>query len=272
MALKGFRIILLVVLSAAALALWAKYLLDNKRLFAFSQKYVAAWDTPAEKVVKLTEMIRHNVRTKRNPGYLGLPVFRFMRATPCQVTESGGDCSDKARLLIAMLRLHGVRASKVALYDDKGKPRHAIVEAHIGNGEKMAVDAIYGMYFPKPDGGFYSVSDISNDEQLLRQRVKALAAKDTKRPYLATYPFHKYIYRQPRSINWDKSIFTRWMYRTLHGLIGERVNKLERPYLVERPALMLLCGILAMISMIALSGLPIWPLKQLNAEITILKR
>jgi hypothetical protein len=160
--------------------------------------------------------------------------------------ETGGDCADVSRLLIIFLHLHGIHSSKVALYDSNLKPQHAVVEVDIENNNKMVVDAYYGLFFPKPLGGYYSLSDLKSREEILHARIAQLVAlaTDTQPPKLSRYPYNLYTYSHPRTINWDKSSARQFLYQTLKFLFGEEwVDSLERPYFVERPVLIMLYSI-----------------------------
>ena len=76
-----------------------------------------------------------------------------------EVLEHGGDCADRSRLLIVLLRHEGIYATKVALHDSQGSPQHAVVSASIEDEDhSMVIDALFGMYFPKPEGGIVTVS------------------------------------------------------------------------------------------------------------------
>lgn len=255
---QSLRVFSLIILSIGALALILQYHNDNASLDTFASKKITNSTLPSETVIALAESIRQEIRTKRNPGYLLAPPLSVLRATPVQVAESGGDCSDKSRLLITMLRLKGIAASKVALYDAQDIPRHAVVEAVIENGNRMAVDPLYGLYFPRAEGGYYAVADIRKDASILTNRLAELVAlgKDQKRPPLWKYPLQKYTYQQPRTINWDKSIIMQTAYKILKFVIGERVNHIERPYFVERPVLMLLYAVVGGILFILATWLP----------------
>lgn len=236
-----------------------KYQQDNAFLLKYTKGVVEPDDTRSEKAVKLLTHIRQNLRTKRCPDSFLLPIFRFLRPTPRQIAESQGDCADKSRLLITLLRLHDVPASKVALHDAEGISRHAVVEAEIENNGKMVMDAVYGLYFPA-DNGYHHSRDIQKDENILRNRVAQLVelGEDQLRPPLERYPYHKYTYINPRSINWEKSFITRTIYSVLRIVMGDRVDKIERPFFVERPALMLLIVSLFAQAGIALTWLPVF--------------
>ena len=236
------RIVLLIGLLAAEAGLIHIYVSDNAFLRDRVAEAVAGVERPSELVVTLTDFVRREVPPKIEQKPFLHPLFMPLRPPPRAVVEWGGDCADKSRLLITLLRLHGVSAGKVALYDDGGVSRHAVVRADIENGATMVVDALYGMYFPRPAGGYYTVSDITADEGILKARVAQLGADggDGFRPPVARYPFDRYTYRQPRSINWEKLFLTRWLYAGLHAVMGDDVDTITRPFWAERPALMLL--------------------------------
>ncbi|MGH1362046.1 MAG: hypothetical protein ACRBF0_00725 [Calditrichia bacterium] len=251
------KITLLILLTVFNIWMVWKYKQDNAFLLNWSKGQVLEDDKPSEKAIKLLTYIRQNLRTKRCPDSFLLPIFRFLRPTPRQIAVSQGDCADKSRLLITLLRLHDVPASKVALHDAEGVSRHAVVEAEIENNGRMVMDAVYGLYFPA-DSGFYHSRDLQKDESLLRDRVAHLVdlGEDVLRPPLERYPYHKYTYMNPRSINWEKSIVTRIAYSVLHVFIGDKTDTIERPFFVERPAIMLLIvGLFAQLG-IVLTYLP----------------
>ena len=225
------------------LLIW-KYTSDNKILRSFASEKISVSDRPSDKTIDLLKAMRQDVRTKRNNLAIFLPVFNFLRPTPVQVLEFGGDCADKGRLLITLLHDNDIEASKVALYDKEGIPRHAVVEVQIENDNTMVVDALFGLYFPKPNGGYFTLEDLKGDESILKERVSEVRTKgeDGYIPTLASYPFERYTYRNPRTINWDKSSVMKTIYGTLKKVVGDRVDKIKRPFIVERPALMLLVG------------------------------
>jgi hypothetical protein len=178
-----------------------------------------------------------------NDSYFLLPFFRFLRPTPWQVIEKGGDCADRSRLVIALMRLRGIQASKWALYDAQGESRHAVVQADVESG-KMVVDPLFGIWFPKPDGGYYAIPELKQDPAILTQRISELQAKGLRpgADRLETYRFDQYVYSNARTINWNKSGIFRISYSFLHRILGERVDDFRRPAFVEEPALMVVYG------------------------------
>jgi len=195
---------------------------------------------PSEQTLKILEYLK-DLPIESNESYFLTPAFRFLRATPRQIAEEGGDCADRSRLVIALLQTRGIYASKWALYSPKLHPAHAVVEVYTEQG-KMAVDPLFGLWFPRPQGGYYSVEDLRKHGEILRQRVRYLQEHHL-RPGAADlngYPLNTYIYGLARSINWDKSAVPYMIYRGLHAIIGDRANHLPRPEWVETPALVLI--------------------------------
>jgi hypothetical protein len=222
-------------------ALLAKYMSDD----AVLERVIELDDTltPSGKVVSIIDYIETNVPKRETTDESFIPGLAFLRPTARQVLEKGGDCADRSRLLIELLKREGVSASKVALYDRQGVPQHAVVEAVIEDEDRaMAVDALFGMYFPNPAGGFHSIADINRDESILVARIEALGPSEAD---IRSYPVDRYTYASPRSINWDKSPMMRGLYRGLRAVMGDAVDDLERPAIVEDPVLMTLVGALA---------------------------
>lgn len=231
-------VIALAVFALADVALIAKYAVDDRVL-----EHAIAIDPalpPSEKVIQAVNFLETRVKKRLTTDRSFLPGLSFLRPTPRQVLEAGGDCADRSRLLIALLQREGVSASKVALHDDAGQPQHAVVEVAIEDADRaMVVDALFGMYFPKPDGGYYSVWDIKADERILHERIRALSPSQ---PQLREYPLDLYTYEAPRTINWNKSLPMRTLHRVLSAAIGDAVDRLPRPGIVAEPVLMTLVG------------------------------
>ena len=80
---------------------------------------------------------------------------------------------DRSRLVIRLLRLHGIEASKWALYTKEMKSVHAVVELEAETG-KMVADPLYGLWFPRPDGGYYDIKELRQSPSILRGRIQTL--------------------------------------------------------------------------------------------------
>jgi hypothetical protein len=178
-----------------------------------------------------------------NDSYFLLPVFRPLRPAPWQVLEKGGDCADRSRLVSALLRLHGIHGSKWALYNDSGESVHAVVEVNVESG-KMVVDPLFGIWFPKPGGGYYDIGELKQDSNILKQRIAELRAQGVQSgtDRLDFYPIDQYVYTNARTVNWNKNVILRSVYKLLHGVLGESADHLSRPAFVEEPPLMVIYG------------------------------
>jgi transglutaminase-like putative cysteine protease len=238
----------LIALTLVDAALVVKYVSDNRALAEFSRPHLGEARSASDKAKALSTAIRTSLPSNPNPRSFVVPVFRMLRATPRQVIEGGGECGDKSRLLIALLRLEGIESSKVALYDDAGIPRHAVVEVELEDGSRMVVDPLYNLFYPRPEGGYYSIRDMAADKSILWDRIEAMNAlgKDGFQPAVKWYRKKQNTFRNPRTINWDKNALSRLAYRALGAVLGDRVNRLKRPYFVERPALTVLYAVLGL--------------------------
>src|SRR5256885_4103669 len=182
-----------------------------------------------------------------NESYFLFPFFSFLRPTPLQVVERGGDCADRSRLVIALLHLHGISASKWALYNARGESLHAVVQADVESG-KMVVDPLFGMWFPKSAGGYYAIRELKQEPQILSRRISELRTQglDPGADRLATYRLDDYVYANARTINWNKSTPMKYTYRLLHIVMGDKADELRRPAFVEEPPLMVIYGTLGL--------------------------
>jgi hypothetical protein len=240
----GKKHLVLVVLATFALtdaALLAKYVSDAVVVRAAVD--VPDHLTPSQKVVALVDFLETSVPKTATIDRSFLPGFDALRPTARQVLEHGGDCADRSRLLIVLLRHEGIYATKVALHDSQGSPQHAVVSASIEDEDQsMVIDALFGMYFPKPDDGYYSVWELQRDETIVRERVRELGAHDA---FIRGYPLEQYSYVAPKSINWSKSYAMSALYQVLHAIIGDTVDRLPRPAILSEPVLVALVGLVS---------------------------
>ncbi len=230
----------LLAMQLYALALYSR----EQRYLANLMAGIASPSLPADAQAKQILPFLRRKPVITNDSYFLLPVFGFLRATPRQVAEQGGDCSDRSRLMIALLHLRGVSASKWALYTPEMQPKHAVVEIETPQG-KMVVDPLFGLWYPRPEGGYYGIEELRRDPSPFQQRILELRARH-ERPgavKLEEYPLDRYIYRNARTFNWDKSSATRLLYGPMRGLLGERADRIPRPEWAEEPALSVAIGL-----------------------------
>jgi len=230
----------LLALQFLALALYWR----DQRYLARLMDGIASPSLPPSEQAKQVVAFLSSKSPDSNESYFLLPIFHFLRATPRQIAEQGGDCADRSRLLIALLELRGISASKWALYSPDLRPQHAVAELQAEHG-KMVVDSLFGLWFPRPQVGYYGIQELRQDPRILEQRVQELRAQKSRPGALELegYPLDRFIYTYARTINWDKSVAARLLHRGLHGILGERVNHIRRPTWVEQPALMVVIGL-----------------------------
>lgn len=193
---------------------------------------------PSEQAIKVVESLKA-LPAIGNDSYFLLPIFSVLRPIPRQVLEQGGDCGDRSRLVVRMLRLHGIEASKWALYTREMKSVHAVVELEAETG-KMVADPLYGLWFPRPDGGYYDIKELRQSPSILQGRVQTLL-REGVRPGssdLKSYPIDEYTYQYAKSINWEKWVVTWPLYKALSVIMGPSVDDLQRPAFVEAPQIM----------------------------------
>ena len=193
---------------------------------------------PSEQAIKVVESLKEKPDID-NPSYFLLPIFGFLRATPRQVMEQGGECGDRSRLVIRLLSVRGIKASKWALYSNEGKSVHATVELEAESG-KMVVDPLFGLWFPRASGGYYGIRELRQSPEILRDRIQSLL-EEGKRPGtsdLHTYPLDDYSYEYAKTINWDKWVGMRMVYEALRLVVGPALDDLKRPTFAEAPQLM----------------------------------
>ncbi|MEK7762051.1 MAG: hypothetical protein AAB433_10750 [Nitrospirota bacterium] len=193
---------------------------------------------PSEQAIKVVESLKEKPDID-NPSYFLLPIFGFLRATPRQVMEQGGECGDRSRLVIRLLNVRGIKASKWALYSSEGKSVHATVELEAESG-KMVVDPLFGLWFPRSSGGYYGIRELRESPEILHDRIERLL-EEGKRPGtsdLRTYPLNDYSYAYAKTINWDKWVGMRMVYNVLRVIVGPVVDNFQRPTFVENPHFM----------------------------------
>ena len=239
---KIWLVIVLLLVGVQGVAL-AVYWRDRRNLEALFDR-IASPSLPPSEQAKLIANYLEMKSADTNNSYFLLPLLRFLRATAWQAAKEGGDCADRSRLMVALLQLRGIQASKWALYAPNGSPVHAVIELESEQG-KMVVDPLFDMWFPRPGGGYYAIQDLEQNPEILRQRVLGLRASGEEPIGWAVngYPLNRYVYDRVRTINWDKSTHMRVIYRVFYRFMGEGADRISRPFFVEWPSLMSVFGI-----------------------------
>ena len=220
------------------------YLSEEEYLLGLMDSIAPRSLPPSDQAIKVVESlkglpVKDFSALQQDSRYFLLPIFSFLRPMPRQVMEQGGDCADRSRLVIRMLRLHGIGASKWALYTKEMKSVHAVVELEAETG-KMVADPDFGLWFPRSSGGYYGIRELRQSPKILRDRVQSFVAQG-KRPGavdLRKYPLDDYSYEYAKTINWEKWVVTWPLYKALSIIIGPSIENLQRPVFVEAPQLM----------------------------------
>jgi len=164
------RLALFGLLTLVNLGLVTKYVLDNRHLYQWSLQWIDEEDPPSEKVVGLSKgfrVLRNTVDEWTGPERQ-TGAFGPLSLTPKEVVEQGGPCESKSRLMRTLLHLHGIESRRVLLLE---KRSHTVTDADIENGQSMVVDPLNGLYFPRPDGGYFSLNDLAGNREILRERI-----------------------------------------------------------------------------------------------------
>jgi hypothetical protein len=207
----------------------------------------------AEFIKQVNTFIFWNQGKEKNQGYFW---FKALGPTPMDVFERGGDCSDKSKLLQAMLHEAGVKSTLVMLTPCRGcRSRHTIVEAQYEGGW-MAVDPVYWLVFPKPDvePGYYSVRELSQDIQKVDERVYMVQLERGPMGdgFYLREGYKDYAF--PMTVNWDSSAITRAL-APLAGLFSDDKFMVRRPLILEDPKLFIGTAAAALALLFALAGL-----------------
>lgn len=227
---------LVVIQVASAVVLWR----DQRYLSRLLDQVADRSLPPSEQAFRVVAFLRDKPY-HHNDSYLFFPFLRLLRATPRQVAEDGGDCADRSRLLMVLLQIRGIPASKWALYTPDGRPVHAVVEVELEKG-KMVVDPLFGLWFPRPEGGYYGIRELKQQPEILRKRIETLISLGERpgRVNLTKYPMNRYVYTYARSINWQKFRGMSVAYSLLRVFLGNKADEIYRPRFMEQPALVIL--------------------------------
>ncbi|WP_020160642.1 hypothetical protein [Methylobacter marinus] len=165
-------------------------------------------------------------------------LFKSLGPTPIQVLERGGDCSDKSRLLMAMLDSIDVDSTLVMLYDaDNKTPTHTTLE--VRNKQLKAVaDPVFDLVFPNPANGFYGLQDLRDNPAILPDRLDELIRLRGPSNKIAFYKREQESYQYATTINWNKNGFLRFIADGLKKA-GIEPRNIRRPHFLDEPKLLI---------------------------------
>jgi hypothetical protein len=237
----------LLILSGIVYSDWTR---DSRTLRRQALEITRTAKTQAEVVVALNHWVYGNQGFAKNHSYFWIET---LGPTPIDILRSGGDCSDKSRLLSAMLFQIGIRSGLIMIYPCPDcAPIHTVVEADYEKG-RMVVDPIWNIDYPTGDGRYYGVRDLAGTPRG-RDWLIRLKAESPPSSKITAMPATEATFDYARGLNWNKNPIMRGgasMLRRIH------VDPflLRRPRLMEDPKLAIWTLLLVVaIALVALAG------------------
>jgi hypothetical protein len=212
----------------------SSYSKDARLLKTLAAQLTERITSSDDKVRMLNSFVYHNEGFVKNSSYY---VLKSLSATPLQVLEKGGDCSDKSRLLAAMLEQIGINSSLAMLYLCPGcTPVHTVVLAETESGTIVA-DPVYNLMFPKQAGGYHDVRDMIGDPEIQINRLRVLRSLRGPKDRISFYEESAYHYDFITTVNWLKYSWLAELSSALKKL-GLEPRLIRRPALLENPKLL----------------------------------
>jgi hypothetical protein len=219
---------------ASALGVFADWRHDNALLHQQAVKITTNLNTDSGRIRAINDWVYQNKGFGKNDHYFIVPA---LGPTPIQVLEFGGDCSDKSRLVAAMLNELNIDAGLVMLSPCPNCGFiHTVVEAQYEGG-RMVVDPIWHVDYPTGDGRFLGVRGLAGTNRG-RERVAELQRERGPSDKIAAMPATEAAFDYTVAMNWDKNMPTRTVAATLH-LLGYTPEQMFRPRFLEDPKLAL---------------------------------
>jgi hypothetical protein len=233
-AVRLFGTVLTAIPLAAALGLFVDWQHDNAILRQQSIEITSNLNTDHARILAINNWVYHHRGFGKNDHYFIVPA---LGPTPTQVLEAGGDCTDKSRLVAAMLNELNIEAGLVMI---SPCPQcgfiHTVVEARYEGG-RMVVDPIWNIDYPAADGKFLGVRDLAGTN-LGQQRVAQLQSQRGATDKIAAMPEIDATFDYAVAFNWTKNTVTRTTAAMLR-LLGYAPEQMVRPRLLEDPKLAL---------------------------------
>ena len=143
------------VLGGAIAADWSY---ENSILRQQAREIVTGLSKPSDRIAAINAWVYGNQGFDPNKNYF---LFAPLGPTPVQVLHYGGDCSDKSRLVSAMLAQLDISSGLIMIKECPDcLPIHTVVEAEHESG-RMVVDPIWNVDYPGPDGRYWGVADLA---------------------------------------------------------------------------------------------------------------
>lgn len=236
MSLKLLFVIISLAAFACAVLLLISIKLDARMLDQAIAGQLTSRPHTAAFVEELNHWVYNNKGFAKNRDYF---LIKKLGPTPVQVLQSGGDCSDKSRLLAALLKRLGMDSTLVMLHGCENCPAtHTIVEVRYEGGW-MAADPVFDLVFPAGKGRFYGVEELRKDPSIMISRLDELLAQRGSDNKVAFYERETESYSWPKTINWEKNGVL-LKVAALITKLGYDPARVMRPHFMEDPKLFLM--------------------------------
>jgi hypothetical protein len=233
-AIRLFGTVFTAIPFACVLSLFVDWRHDNAILHQQSIDITSNLNADHARIRAINDWVYHHHGFGKNDHYFIVPA---LGPTPTQVLESGGDCADKSRLVVAMLSELNIEAGLVMI---SSCPQcgfiHTVVEARYERG-RMVVDPTWNVDYPATAGGFLGVRDLAGTN-LGRERVAQLQSLRGATDRIAVMPEMDATFDNAVALNWTKNAVTRSMAATL-TFLGYAPEQMLRPRFLEDPKLAL---------------------------------
>lgn len=212
---------------AVELVSWS---IDRARLRSLALTVSAPARDEAERMVLLTDWISRLGPRKQRLYHL----WRRLDATPVQVLEQhGGNCEDKSKLLVAMLRELDIDGSLLMLSAcEQCKATHTVAIVETRGGWTLA-DPVYNITFPDGRGGLRTIEELRADPALLERRLAELRAERGPAQRINRYKSTDH-YAHMTTVNWNKNALTRGAAALVRAA-GAEPWSLPRPLFLDDP-------------------------------------
>jgi Transglutaminase-like superfamily len=227
-------VILAVLPLAGAIGVWSSRVGDSAILRARALDITAGLTSTSAQISAINDWVYHNKGFGKNRQYFLIPA---LGPTPLQIMQSGGDCSDKSRLVSAMLSEIGIDSGLVMIYPCQHcGPIHTVVEARDESGY-MVVDPVWGVDYPSGAGGFLGMRELAGT-RLGREHIADLQRQSATGAKIRKMPAAEATFDYAVAMNWDKNFVTRAVAYALK-LLGYAPERALRPQMLEDPKLAL---------------------------------
>jgi hypothetical protein len=225
---------LIVTPFACALGFFMDWENDNALLHRQVVETTRDLNTDSARIRAINDWVYGHGGFGKNNDYFLVPA---LGPTPIQVLRDGGDCSDKSRLVAAMLNEININAGLVMISPCPDCPFiHTVVEAEYERG-RMVVDPTWHVDYPAGEGKFLGVRDLAGTS-LGRERVGDLQRQRGASDKIADMPATEATFDYAVTVNWSKNSVTRATATMLHRL-GYAPGQMFRPRFLEDPKLAL---------------------------------